>query len=326
MPPPSEPAEEATWTPNEPVHWASVDAASDRTKAHPVVTACTRVTQQRPTALKRARKPVNTAAADRAVRPCTVCGRSTAVFGTGTVLGRHPATFRRCDSCGTVFAEDPYWLAEAYERAIAAQDLGLVGRNVAMSDSTVLLSRLVFRRAEHFVDFGAGNGMFVRLMRDAGFDFRYVDAHGPNLFANGHEVELDGSVHFDLATGFEVLEHLHCPVADLKDLAAVSDALFLTTICLPEPAPPLNAWWYYALETGQHITFYTPRALDALAEQLGFYRQSHGNRHLFTRRRVPRSLLRIALSGKLSHHLSRVARRSTLLAEDYEQLTGRPLS
>lgn len=265
-------------------------------------------------------------AADRTVGRCRVCGRSAAVFGTGTVLGRHPATFRKCHSCGTVFAEDPHWLTEAYEQAIAAQDVGLVGRNVAMSRSTAVLARLAFRRAEHFVDFGAGNGMFVRLMRDAGFDFRYFDAHGPNLFANGHEVELDGSVRFDLATGFEVLEHLHCPVADLKDLAAVSDALFLSTICLPEPAPRLDAWWYYSLEAGQHITFYTPLALDALAEQLGYYRQSHGNYHLFTRRRVPRSLLRVALSGRLSHHLSRVARRSTLLAEDYEQLTGRPLS
>lgn len=269
---------------------------------------------------------MNQVPGEKVMRHCPVCGRSAVVFGTGTVLARHPATFRRCDYCGTVFAEDPYWLGDAYGQAIAIQDVGLVGRNVTMSHSTILLARLVFRRAEHFVDFGAGNGMFVRLMRDAGFDFRYFDAHGPNLFANGCEVELNGSVRFDLATGFEVLEHLHHPTTDLKELAAVSEALLLSTVCLPEPAPPLNAWWYYALDTGQHITFYTPRALDILARKLGYCRQSHGNYHLFTRRRVPRLLLRIALSGALSHHLSRAARRSTLLAEDYERLTGRPLS
>jgi hypothetical protein len=139
------------------------------------------------------------------------------------------------------------------------------------------------------------------------------------------ETKLDGSLRFGLATGFEVLEHLRKPVDELRDLAAISDRLFLTTECLPVPTPKLEDWWYYALEAGQHITLYTPRSLDILGEQLGLRRVSRAGYHLFTRDRVPRRAFQAATSAKLSHHLSRFARRATLLPADYEQLTGRPL-
>lgn len=257
---------------------------------------------------------------------CPVCAETTAVFETGTVLGRHRATFRRCQLCGTVFAENPYWLHEAYEQAIAAEDLGLVSRNVWLSQTTALLIRSVFPNAASFVDFGAGNGMFVRLMRDSGFDFRYFDSYGPNLFAAGNEVQLDGSIRFDMATGFEILEHLRHPTLELKNLAFVSESLFFTTTCLPDPPPSLNGWWYYSLGTGQHITFYTPRALDILAEQLGLRRVSRGIHHLLTRKRVRPSVLRCVTSRRLSYHVNPLIRRPTLLPEDYERLTGLPLT
>jgi hypothetical protein len=47
--------------------------------------------------------------------------------------------------------------------------------------------------------------------------------------------------------------------------------------------------------------------------------------HLFTRRRVPSGVVALATSGKVSHHLSRFARRPSLLPADYERLSGRPL-
>ena len=48
--------------------------------------------------------------------------------------------------------------------------------------------------------------MLVRLMRDRGFDFRYFDLHGPNLFARGFELDHEQSV--DVVTALEVVEHL----------------------------------------------------------------------------------------------------------------------
>lgn len=254
---------------------------------------------------------------------CCICDAKATFFGAEVVLTRHRAEFRRCESCGAVFAADPHWLPQAYERTIAAQDIGLVGRNISASLATSTLIRLGFRTAERFVDFGGGNGMFVRLMRDAGFDFRYFDRHGPNLFAAGHEVELDGSWTAQLATAFEVMEHLRRPRDELRDLLAASEALFFTTTCLPDPAPALGDWWYYALEAGQHITFYTPRSLDILAAHFGLRRVSSGPYHLFTSEAVSRAAFRAATSARLSQYLAPLARRPSLLPADYERLTGK---
>lgn len=256
---------------------------------------------------------------------CPVCEHEAAIFDTGTVLGRYDATFRRCPRCGTIFADDPHWLAEAYLDSIALQDLGLPSRNVQLSHVTALLLRTAFPAAQRFLDYGAGNGMFVRLMRDAGFDFRYADPHGPNIFAAGHEAPLDGSSKFDLATAFEVLEHLRSPLTELQQMSALSPALFVTTTCLPDPAPLLSEWWYYGLDAGQHITFYTPRALDLLAERLGFRRTSRGSYHLLASRKVSSFALRVATSSRVSHHLYPIVRRRSLLERDYEELTGRRL-
>jgi hypothetical protein len=49
-----------------------------------------------------------------------------------------------------------------------------------------------------------GYGMFVRLMRDGGFDFHREDPLCDNLFAQGFDRQDDGT--FELVTAFEVFE------------------------------------------------------------------------------------------------------------------------
>ena len=61
---------------------------------------------------------------------------------------------------------------------------------------------------ENFLDFGGGYGVFTRWMRDEGYDFFHYDQHCPNLFAPGHEADISGSVRYELATAFEVFEHI----------------------------------------------------------------------------------------------------------------------
>ncbi|MHB8059236.1 MAG: class I SAM-dependent methyltransferase [Gaiellaceae bacterium] len=256
---------------------------------------------------------------------CPVCDAEAEYFGTARVLGSHDAQYRRCVGCGAVFAANPTWLPEAYESPIAESDLGLVGRNIRTARVTRRVIRTLFRKAESFLDFGAGNGLFVRLMRDAGFPFRYVDAYGPNLFAKGFEAALGPGEQFDFSTAFEVLEHLTRPVDELRPLAASSNAVLATTLVLPSPAPPLNEWWYYALPSGQHVTLYTNRSLEVLAERLGFKCSSAGDVHLFSHRAVPDAALRLLVNERFRAAIGRRLRRRSLLADDYENLTGRPL-
>ncbi|MEX2546206.1 MAG: class I SAM-dependent methyltransferase [Chloroflexota bacterium] len=222
-----------------------------------------------------------------------------------------------------MFAEEPTWLHEAYESSIADQDIGLIGRNVRLSAATQLIARSVFPGAERFVDFGAGTGMFVRMMRDAGYDFRYVDPHGPNLYAKTFEVE-DGvdSFQADVVTAFEVLEHLVDPVATLAPVIRGAVGLIATTELLPDPPPSPEQWWYYSLSTGQHVTFFTEKAMGVLAERLGMRSYSSRNLHVLARHRISKTAVRAAAHHRIAGMMALLRTRQTLLDGDYERLTG----
>ena len=230
-------------------------------------------------------------------------------------MNSHEAEYRRCVSCGAVMAVDPSWLAIAYREAIAVSDVGLVGRNLSLSRLTRRVIRVLFPGAETFLDFGAGNGMFVRMMRDAGWPFRYYDAHGPNLFARGFEAAPTSG--YDVVTAFEVLEHLVNPVQELMSIAG-SRAILATTLLLPDPAPALEQWWYYTLQSGQHVTLHTERSLDVLAERLGYRRTSCNDVHVLTTKPVSNIALRILVSHRAGYFLTPLCRRPSLLSHDYD--------
>jgi hypothetical protein len=256
---------------------------------------------------------------------CPICDMTSMLFDHAVILGKYEASYLRCDACGLVFAADPHWLSEAYEESIASSDIGLIARNLRTADVTTRVLRIFFPKSKSFVDFGAGNGMLVRLMRDFGYEFGYYDPYGPNLFARGHETHLGKSSHFDVGTAFEVLEHLRRPVDELRPLAASCDVILATTTVAPEPPPRLNEWWYYALDSGQHVTVYTERALDELARRLGYYRTSAAGFHVLARTKLSPLALRVVVSRRVGNPMTRLCRRRSLLGSDFEQITGRPL-
>lgn len=255
---------------------------------------------------------------------CPACEGPSEVFGQTRVLGDVDATFLRCTSCRSVYAYEPTWLPRSYSRAIADRDIGLIGRNVTLAGATRRVLRVFFPRARVFLDFGAGTGMFVRLMRDAGYDFRYLDAYGPNLYAIGHEAEQPADP-FDVVTAFEVIEHLEDPVTELQPAVAGAQGLIATTEPLPDPAPPLDRWWYYSLATGQHITLLSQRGLDVVGERLGFVRASCGSYHVFSRKRLQHPVLRLLVSDRAGTMLGRLGCRPSLLPADFLSLTGEHL-
>ena len=256
----------------------------------------------------------------RAPGRCRICGASTKHFGVGRVLGRLDAAYSRCNDCYAVLAENPTWLDEAYSEAIAAQDIGLISRNLLLSKQVDSVLKTCFPNVDQFLDFGAGNGMFVRMMRDRGFDFRYSDPHAMNQFANGFEQDARDEP-AQVVTAMEVLEHLLHPVEELRPIAEPASALLVSTLLVPDEPPPLDQWWYYSLQSGQHITIFNRRSLDALAAQLGFKRTSVGSLHLLARRRLSRRRLAVAL--RLVPILNLVSRRESLLASDFETLFDR---
>jgi Methyltransferase domain len=250
---------------------------------------------------------------------CKVCGGMSALFGETDVLRKYRAQYFRCDRCGFIQTEAPYWLEEAYSTAITRSDVGIMQRNLDNRELTSAVLNLLFPHITKAVDYGAGHGVFVRLMRDRGFDFRWFDRYASNDYARGFEYVKGSRV--DFLTAFEVLEHLTNPISDLAQLMDLSDNVFVSTCIVPQPPPDLLDWWYYAPTTGQHIGFYTLKALEIIAAHFGRKLLSNGSYHLFTK--APKSGILFGMATRL-----RVARivncaydRPSLVEADLEQMT-----
>lgn len=223
---------------------------------------------------------------------CKVCAAATEDFGQLEILQRYQAQYRRCRSCGFVFVANPTWLDFAYRFPIALSDTGIVVRNLRLASQLATLFTTALPSARRFLDFGGGAGLLVRLMRDRGFDFWLQDKYCQNLFAPAFALR-EGE-RFDVVTSLEVVEHLTDPLATFREMAALGSTLVIGTELLPPKRNRPGSWWYYAPETGQHISFFSRAALQFIARELGLQLSSNGrNLHIMSARAFNEGWLRL---------------------------------
>ena len=90
-------------------------------------------------------------------------------FGQTEVLKKYKVRYFRCEQCGFIQTEQcRTGFEEAYSSAIARQDVGIMQRNLINCEITSAVLNLLYPRVSRAVDFGAGHGILVRLMRDEG--------------------------------------------------------------------------------------------------------------------------------------------------------------
>jgi hypothetical protein len=267
------------------------------------------------------------AAAPLGAERCKICGGTSTPFGTARVLGNHDVRYSQCTSCRFVQTEEPYWLAEAYANAaLIAADVGAVQRNLELAALTQTVIQQFFRADGRFLDYGGGYGLFVRLMRDRGFDFRWSDRYAENLLSRGFEADPNES-EFDLVTAFEVMEHLVDPVTEVDAmLRRGAGSLLCSTVLLPPSSPKPGEWWYYAESGGQHVSLYSAESLHRLARNCGCHLVSDGvSLHLFTPHPVSERLFRFVTRRRVSVLLNRLRRRPSLVPDDFERINGASL-
>ncbi len=242
-------------------------------------------------------------------------------------MGRHPAKFCRCGDCGFMFAPDPYWLPESYQSAINRTDIGSVSRADTFSRSTKAVIETFFKRSARYLDYGAGYGIFVRKMRDNGYDFLAYDEYCENLFAEDFRVAQLTDQQFDLVTAFEVMEHVVSPLETFDRIFRHTDAVLFSTLLIPEPTPPVGVWWYFGLDHGQHVSFYNPRSLERIAARHGKHLVSNGtDLHLICGRKISPRLFRWVTRKKSAKILDLLLRRPSLLLSDWERLRNQRLA
>lgn len=252
---------------------------------------------------------------------CPVCSGRTKHFDSAVIRGTYEGHFLRCLTCGFLYADNPVWLDEAYNTAINTTDVGLVDRNIWFANVVRSAIFFLFDSNGTFLDYGGGTGLFTRLMRDAGYNWYWYDTYCRNIFAEGFSADIGSGLRYVLLTAAELLEHLVDPMQTLSELGKLSENILFTTRLLPDTLPRLDEWWYYGLEHGQHISFFSRKSLQILAESNGFVLQSNGvNLHLFCRKKMPNRLFKLVTHPLLCRFASVLNRRKSLLQSDYEEM------
>lgn len=212
---------------------------------------------------------------------CRLCGGDLRERFRLTVLGRHDVGYHECVQCGSLQTDPPFWLAEAYGCNLASLDTGALQRNLTNFAACLTVVRLFGLQTA--VDYGGGDGMLCRFLRDHGIDAYSCDRYAQPVYAQGFT---DPSFSFpDFLTAFEVLEHLPDPAADLADIFTWNPKVVLLTTELFSGQG--SDWWYLAPQSGQHVFFYSPKAVLLIAEKYGYMAVQMGGYLLFVRNDFP---------------------------------------
>jgi hypothetical protein len=227
---------------------------------------------------------------------CRICEDDSEKVFQASVMKKFEVDYFHCRRCGFLQTEHPFWLDEAHRQGSAPVDTGVLSRNIALARKTAVILFFLFDPGRQFLDFAGGNGMMTRLMRDIGFDFYWSDPYSPNLFARGFE--FGNGPRVELLTTFESFEHFVDPLREIEALLGISDNILFTTQLLPREVPGPDDWWYYSRDGGQHVSFYSHRALRHIADRYRLNLLSNGSDvHLFTRSRVPGPVFNALLKG-----------------------------
>ena len=191
---------------------------------------------------------------------CRLCDNSISHRFNLKIFGKYDVNYFECLSCGSLQTEPPYWLDEAYGNSnLSKLDTGAAQRNICNLAACWTIAKLY--NLKNVIDIGGGDGLLCRLLRDYEINCYVKDKYSEPKYGQGFtEQDFENT---DLIICFEVLEHLSNPKVDLDDLFHYKPKLLLLTTDIWRQQP--NDWWYLAPESGQHVFFYSKKAVEKIA-------------------------------------------------------------
>jgi Methyltransferase domain len=216
-----------------------------------------------------------------------------------------PVLYRKCQSCGFIFTSffDTFtpaqWGEHVYNDEYKVVDGEFESIRPAY-DAKAVRSYLGDLKAGAIgLDFGGGNGRTASLLRAAGWKFDCYDPFGLD------DLKAERIGRYNLCTAFEVFEHLPEPsktLAMVLEHTAPGPLLFMVGTALTDghvtEANRLN--WFYAGPRNGHISLFSRKALQLLAEQHGLELTSVAQcMHFMSRGHDPKALARRLKIGRV---------------------------
>jgi hypothetical protein len=209
---------------------------------------------------------------------CRLCGGHLAPKFSRILLHKYEVRYFECDRCVSLQTESPYWLDDAYGSNLSILDSGAAQRNLQNLAAAYLVSKL-FRVRDAF-DFGGGDGLLCRLLRDYNVNCYVKDKYAVPTYSQGF-TEPDFGVP-NLVLAFEVLEHFAAPARELENLFQSRPKVLLASTGIYDHQRA--DWWYLASESGQHVFFYSEKAVRIIAARFGYSSLLSGGFLLFVRK------------------------------------------
>jgi hypothetical protein len=250
---------------------------------------------------------------------CKICNQQTKQIFTAKILNKYDINYFHCEHCGFLQTEEPYWLNEAYGESINVSDTGYMQRNINLSQKLTILLALFFDKNGNFLDYAGGYGVFTRIMRDIGFDFYWDDKYTTNLFARGFEHQSINK--YEAVTTFESFEHFVNPMDEIESLLKISKNIIFSTELLPNPIPNPQDWWYYGLDHGQHISFYSQKTFEFIAKKYNLNYAHGGGLHLLTEKKISNFKLKILKFSRFGLHKLLQKQLKSKTWEDYLKMS-----
>jgi len=195
---------------------------------------------------------------------CRLCSGEASKQFELFVFDKYQVSYYVCNQCGSLQTEDPFWLKDAYEFNLSHLDAGAVQRCLSNAAAVVTLSRLT--KCKNIVDFGGGDGLLCRLLRDYGLNCFVHDKFATASYAQGFTQP--NFPRPDLLVAFEVIEHFAEPRREIAELfAANAEILMVSTELYSQQK---STWWYLTPSSGQHVFFYSRQALLQVSKRFGY--------------------------------------------------------
>ena len=224
------------------------------------------------------------------------------------VLKKYKSNLVKCENCDFHWLTNSgRWIEEAYDKSICISDTGIVIRSIFMSKFALLFLSLSQINSK-ILDWGAGSGLFVRLLRDQGFSCEGYEPYSPSPLAEAfcHRKDpLKKKKFYNIVFATEVLEHVDEPGKLIDQILDNSQNLIFTTQLISKNQNVKN-WWYVANELGQHISFQTEKSLKTFCKTraLHYAFNSKLGIHIITKKKHNKILFEILLGKKRVEILS----------------------
>jgi len=81
---------------------------------------------------------------------------------------------------------------------------------------------------------------------------------------------------------------------DIEKIFSLSDTVLFSTELVPSSPPNPDDWWYYCLEHGQHVSLFSKKSLEYIADKYDYNFISNGtNLHIFSKKKISKKIFLI---------------------------------